>query len=136
MQQQSKSSKKWCQTSQQSFMAIWDGRQSLQHATKHNPPWQGFNPPASTQTHKHINIMKHTFEQGYIQSDITGQFHTSIVVNARCRAFTKDIIRDHHILISADRSVSVWDCLAGHFTTCHTLSKATALKIIRKHIRN
>jgi hypothetical protein len=76
---------------------------------------------------------QHTFNQGYIQENRSGTFFTSITSTARCRAFAGKIKR-HRIMIAADKSVSVWDAVAGHYTASHGLSRATQLRIIRANI--
>ena len=76
----------------------------------------------------------YTFDQGHIQSDRTGEFLTALDTHARCRAFTGFGLRLHRIRIKPDRSVLVWDSIAGHYTNCHRLSRATQRRIIAKHI--
>jgi hypothetical protein len=49
---------------------------------------------------------------------------------ARCRAFSNEGIRENRIMIAADR-VSVYDSVVGHYTTCHSLSKATQRRLLK-----
>ena len=79
--------------------------------------------------------MKYTFDQNYIQDDFTGDFLTEIEVTARCKPFTGEGIAEHRIQISRDKTVRVWDGVAGHYTTCHSLSRAAQNRIIKAHIR-
>jgi len=79
--------------------------------------------------------MKYTFDQGHIQDDLTGEFLKSVEVKARCIAFPKDGLKEYRLQIGADKTVRVWDAVAGHFTTCHSLSPKTQRGIIRRFIR-
>ena len=47
---------------------------------------------------------------------------TDRIVTIRCRAFAGDRLREHRCLVSADGTVRVWDAVAGHYTTCHSMS--------------
>ena len=78
---------------------------------------------------------KFTFDQGFIQNDVTGDFIDYLETTARCRAFSGDKIREHKIIIDADRTIRVWDPPAGHYTNCHCLSRATQRRIIREHVK-
>lgn len=49
-------------------------------------------------------------------------------ITLRCRAFANDIIRTHRIAVDADGTVRVLDAVAGHYTTCHSLSRAAIRK--------
>jgi hypothetical protein len=42
--------------------------------------------------------------------------------NFRCKAFSGEGVRLNRIRVEKDGSVLVWDSVAGHFTTCHSLS--------------
>lgn len=59
-------------------------------------------------------------------------------ITIRCKSFTGEGVRTHRIMVDADRvegrdvtrgTVRVWDDVAGHFTTCHSLSDATIRRI-------
>ena len=76
----------------------------------------------------------YTFDQHYIQDDVTGEFLHQIETAARCRAFTGEGIRENKIMISADKTVRVWDSVAAHYTTVHSLSPATVRRIIRENV--
>jgi hypothetical protein len=39
----------------------------------------------------------------------------------RACAFTGTGVRTHRALVEADGTVSVWDAVAGHYTSCHCL---------------
>lgn len=56
---------------------------------------------------------------------------TDRVVTIRARAFSGDRIRDHRCTVDADGTVRVWDEVAGHYTTCHSLTRG-ALARARK----
>jgi hypothetical protein len=77
---------------------------------------------------------QHTFDQGHIQEDSTGTFFTAICVTVRCRAFSGRKIARNRILITRQKTIKVWDAVAGHYTACHDLSRATQLRIIRAHV--
>jgi hypothetical protein len=51
----------------------------------------------------------------------------------RCKAFSGEGVRLNRVLVEggANGSISVWDSVAGHYTTCHSLSER-AQKRIRK----
>lgn len=58
----------------------------------------------------------------------------------RCRAFTREGVRSNLVHVAADvvtgsevarGAISVWDVVAGHYTTCHTLSDAAQMRIRR-----
>lgn len=48
-----------------------------------------------------------------------------VTITARCKAFCSEGVRVNKIRIDTDGTVRVWDAAAGHYTTCHSLSKAT-----------
>jgi hypothetical protein len=47
-----------------------------------------------------------------------------MTITARCKAFDGEGVRENKIRIDADGTIRVWDAVAGHYTTCHGLSKA------------
>jgi hypothetical protein len=49
----------------------------------------------------------------------------------RCKAFAGEGVREHRVEIDAAGAVRVWDSVAGHYTTCHSLS-ASAIRRIRR----
>lgn len=49
---------------------------------------------------------------------------TDKVVHIRAKAFTGESIRAHRCLVDASGNVRVWDSVAGHYTTCHALTKS------------
>ncbi len=52
------------------------------------------------------------------------------IVTARAKAFAGHSIQSHKFLVDPDGVVRVWDSVAGHYTTCHSLS-ASAIRRIR-----
>jgi hypothetical protein len=55
----------------------------------------------------------------------------STKITARAKAFRGEGVREHRFLIDADGTVRVWDSLAGHYTTCHTMSQAVQKRIAK-----
>ena len=53
----------------------------------------------------------------------------SKVINIRCKAFATEGVKTHKIMVDGS-SVRVWDRVAGHYTTCHSMSKAAVAKAI------
>lgn len=47
-----------------------------------------------------------------------------------CKAFSGEGARKHKVMVSGD-TVRVWDSVAGHYTTCHSLSAATQKRIVK-----
>ncbi len=56
---------------------------------------------------------------------------TDRTITARCRAFSGQSIQTHRCMVSADGTVRVWDSVAGHYTTCHSLSESAQQRIRR-----
>ena len=61
-------------------------------------------------------------------------------LTVRCKAFAGQGVRTHRVMVDADRvegqevirgQVRVWDYVAGHYTTCHSLSDAAIRRIRR-----
>ena len=50
----------------------------------------------------------------------------------RAKAFSCEGVRSHRALIDGD-TLRVWDSVAGHYTTCHSISPRRVHEIIRKH---
>ena len=48
----------------------------------------------------------------------------SKVVEMRCKAFGGEGVKANKLMIDADGTVSVYDRIAGHYTTCHRLAKS------------
>jgi hypothetical protein len=69
--------------------------------------------------------MGYTFDGKWIQDDVT----------ERCRAFSGEPLRLHLVRIYGDRTIRVWDSVAGHFTTCHALTKRAQKRILEKHVK-
>jgi hypothetical protein len=57
-----------------------------------------------------------------------------IEITVRAKAFTGEGVREHRVLVEGGK-VSVWDSVAGHYTTCHSLSAAAVKRIARKATR-
>ncbi len=52
-------------------------------------------------------------------------------ITARAKAFSHEGVKAHRFTVAADGAVRVWDDVAGHYTSCHSLSR-TAQRRIRK----
>jgi len=50
-------------------------------------------------------------------------------ITARAKAFSNEGIKTHKFSLDADGTVRVWDSVAGHYTTCHSLSKSAEARI-------
>ncbi len=59
---------------------------------------------------------------------------TEKIVTIKAKAFSGENTREHKIMVGSDGSVRVWDGVAGHYTTCHSLSRA-AINVARKLAR-
>lgn len=46
------------------------------------------------------------------------------IVTIRCKAFTNGRIEDQRCMVESDGTVRVYDSVAGHYTTCHTMSES------------
>ena len=53
----------------------------------------------------------------------------STEITARAKAFSNEGIKSHKFTVSADGTVRVWDAVAGHYTTCHSLSPSAERRI-------
>lgn len=53
----------------------------------------------------------------------------SIDITARAKAFSSEGIKTHKFSVDSDGTVRVWDHAAGHYTTCHSLSKSAQARI-------
>jgi len=53
------------------------------------------------------------------------------IVKAKAKAFSGRGIRWYRFLIGADGIVRVWDSVAGQYTTCHSMSRATLARIAK-----
>lgn len=49
---------------------------------------------------------------------------------ARCRAFASEGVREHRVKVDSDGTVRVWDSVAGHYTTCHSLSAGAERRLV------
>lgn len=56
---------------------------------------------------------------------------TDTTVTARAVAFSGEGVREHSFQVSASGDVRVWDSVARHYTTCHSLSKSAVRRIQR-----
>jgi len=52
-----------------------------------------------------------------------------IIIKARAKAFSGENIRQHKFAVASDGTVRVWDSIAGHYTTCHSMTPATQRRI-------
>ena len=52
-------------------------------------------------------------------------------ITARAKAFSRESIREYKFAVDADGTVRVWDSVAGHYTTCHSLSASAIRRIVK-----
>ena len=50
-------------------------------------------------------------------------------ITAKAKAFSSEPVKAHKFAIEADGTVRVWDSVAKHYTTCHSLSKSAIARI-------
>jgi hypothetical protein len=50
----------------------------------------------------------------------------TVVIKAK--AFSSESVKTHKVAVDADGTVRVWDSVAGHYTTCHSLSRSAQAK--------
>ena len=62
----------------------------------------------------------HAGEEGYMEGGV------------RCRPFTGEGAREHLVRVDDFGGVTVWDDVAGHFTSCHAMSQRTEQRIARR----
>lgn len=55
---------------------------------------------------------------------------TTKIITVRAKAFSGEGVRQHKVMVDG-AAIRVWDAVAGHYTTCHSLS-AAAQRRIRK----
>lgn len=55
--------------------------------------------------------------------------NTAATLTVRARAFAGQGVRTHEVTVHADGTIRVWDAVAGHYTTCHSLSRQTQARI-------
>lgn len=53
----------------------------------------------------------------------------SIEITAKAKAFSNEGVKTHKMLVTGN-TVSVWDSVAGHYTTCHSLSASAIRRIV------
>lgn len=53
------------------------------------------------------------------------------VITVKCKAFGSETAKDHKVLIEDSGAIRVYDSIAGYYTACHRLSKATQRSIRR-----
>jgi hypothetical protein len=54
-----------------------------------------------------------------------------IIVRAIAKPFTAFPRELHEFQVGSDDIVRVWDCIAGHYTACHSMSKRSQARIRR-----
>ena len=54
-----------------------------------------------------------------------------IIITARARAFAGTAIATHQFCVDSHGTVRVWDSIAGHSTTCHSLAPSAIARIRR-----
>lgn len=57
-----------------------------------------------------------------------------MTMTVKCKAFSGEGVKANKVRISPAGEVSVWDNVAGYYTTCHALSPA-AIRRIKKLAR-
>lgn len=55
---------------------------------------------------------------------------TTTALTTRAKAFSNEGIKTHKFRVD-DGTVRVWDAVAGHYTTCHSLGKSAIARIRR-----
>lgn len=53
-----------------------------------------------------------------------------IEITLRAKAFSGQGVKTHRMTVS-EGTVRVWDSVAGHYTTCHSLSPAAVKRALR-----
>jgi hypothetical protein len=52
-------------------------------------------------------------------------------LTVRCKAFDGEGVRENRASVDRDGTVRVWDSVAGHYTTCHSLGRSALARIRR-----
>lgn len=60
----------------------------------------------------------------------TSRTNAANEITIRAKAFTGQGVQTHRVQIE-DGTVRVWDSVAGHFTTCHSLTARTQARIAK-----
>ena len=68
-------------------------------------------------------------EQAASMEDWRSQPSGAVEVKARAKAFSGEGVREHKFAVYADGTVRVWDSVAGHYTTVHSLSPSAQARI-------
>lgn len=50
-------------------------------------------------------------------------------ITAKAKAFSSEPVKTHKFTVEADGTVRVWDSVAKHYTSCHSLSKSAIARI-------
>jgi hypothetical protein len=50
-------------------------------------------------------------------------------ITAKAKAFSSEPVKTHKFAVETDGTVRVWDAVAGHYTSCHSLSKSAIARI-------
>lgn len=58
----------------------------------------------------------------------------TLIITIRAKAFSTEPLGTYRATVEGDGTVRVYDSVAGHYTTCHSLS-ASALRRIRRLAR-
>jgi hypothetical protein len=56
---------------------------------------------------------------------------TNKTIKVRCKAFSGEGVRENKVMIEPGRTIRVWDSVAGHYTSCHSLSPSAVRRILR-----
>lgn len=58
--------------------------------------------------------------------------NNEIKITARAKAFSGEGVREHIFSVDlADKNVRVWDSVAGHYTTCHSLTASAKSRVLK-----
>lgn len=52
------------------------------------------------------------------------------IITIRAKAFSSEGVKSHRVAVDGS-TVRVWDGVAGHYTVCHSLSKAAVARAIK-----
>ncbi|MGH8261387.1 MAG: hypothetical protein ACREUG_17025 [Steroidobacteraceae bacterium] len=51
------------------------------------------------------------------------------VLTVRAKTFAREGVRQHQVMVGTDGTVRVYDSVAGHYTTCHSMSPSAQRRI-------
>lgn len=53
-------------------------------------------------------------------------------ITVRAKAYSHEGVRTHRVRVEGDGTVLVWDSVAGHYTSCHSLGRSAQARIRRQ----